>query len=187
VNEDRLGQLLTDADAAAPLPELSKELSRRVRSRLRRRQIAARFAGAGAAVILAATVLLTQHNTHPSRAIGRSHHVSDGIPLEQLRAEVVQLASDAAVHERVAEALMQAREQTVRQRKWRRALGTTSEDPARVIQEARDRAAEILVRDADRMPPDSLHALQEYRYVAQLFPNTPAGKQAMLKLKSEGV
>jgi hypothetical protein len=187
VNDERLGQLLTDADAAAPPPQLANELSTRVRGRLRRRQISARLAGAGVAVILAAAVLLIQHNTHPLRAIVRSPHPSDGVPLEQLRAEVIQLASDAAVHERVADALLRGREQSLRQQKWRRALDTTSEDPGRVIQEARDRAAEILVRDADRMPPDSLHALQEYRYVAQLFPNTPAGKQATLKLKSQGV
>jgi hypothetical protein len=187
MNDDELGQLLTAADRAASPPNLAKDLSTRVRTRLRRRQVSVRLAAVGLPLVLAAVVGTTVHSYRRSRVFIESTPALGMLPIDQLRAEVVQLASDAAVHERVADALLSAREQSLRQQKWRQALAATSEDPGRVLEEARNRAAEILVRDADRMPADSQGALREYRHVAQLFPNTPAGRQALLKLKSEGV
>jgi hypothetical protein len=108
--------------------------------------------------------------------------------IDRLRGEVVELASDAAVHERVADALLLMRHQQARLRQ--RDEASTASDPLEDIDLQRDRAARILVRAAERAAGpgnDRGRATDLYRETARIFPDTRAGQEAARRLGSSGV
>ena len=180
LNDDALGQLLRDADAASAPPELAGDLPARIHTRLRRRQITSRMAGVGL-VMLLALVFAARYANRPPPMFAQPNRPPQALAVEQLKAEAEQLASEAAVHERVARALLAARQRSLREHKWQEIAAAP--DPVQKIDEARDLAAAILVNDAARMPLHLERARELYRNAAQLFPDTRAGKRAAGMLK----
>ena len=179
MNDNELGGLLSSADSAARPPAIANDLASGVRRRLRRRQMYVRATAVALFIISGAVVLATGRFGQTKQMIVQSP--PQAVPIEQLRAEAAQLASEAAVHERVAQALLAAREQSLRRRHWQEIA--EAPDPLRKVEEARDLAAAILVRHAARMPDDVEQARELYRSAAGLFPDTRAGKSAAEILK----
>ena len=188
MTNDSLEQLLASADASARPPSGNSDLAVQVQRRLQRRRTGLRATAALIVVGIIAAIWLS----HPSkRPVGQI--VVHDIGLEQqridhLRGEVMELASDAAVHERVANALLLIRQKSVRLRERDEAL--TASDPLEDVNRQRDRAAEILVRAAQRAetrPDDPARATEIYREVARIFPDTNAGKEAARRLALRGV
>ena len=177
MNDETFGQLLRDADASAPLPKVDDAVATRVRARLRRRQLSVRASSLVVLVCVAAIGLAirnAKHRTRPDQA-------TDPVSIAQLKLEAEQLGSEAAVHERVAQALLTARDRAIREQTWQSVA--VAPDPLQRIDDARNLAAAILVRDADRMADDGAGARDLYRDAAELFPETRAGKKAAGMLK----
>lgn len=188
VTDDSLEQLLIHADASAPAPAGNADLAVRVRRRLRRRRATLRVATALFLIGSIATVWLSHHSAPPAKQIVLHDPVPDQQRIDRLRGELVELASEAAVHERVANALLLMRDQRARLRERSEAL--TAPDPLEEVRRQRDRAAQILVRAAERaegMEDDPGRATGLYRETARIFPDTRAGKEAARRLGSSGV
>lgn len=184
MNDSALEQLLARADQTAPPPGVADDLSTRVRKRLRRRKTTSR-AAAGILVLCIAAVIATHRKPHSRETIVKAAPILTAPQIAQLQAEAARFASEAAVHERVADALLAGRRRSLEEERW--AAAATLADPVQAIALARDQAAQTLFRDATRLPVNSGDALQAYRQVATLFADTPAGKLAVQKLKSQGV
>jgi hypothetical protein len=165
---DRLKQLLRAADAASPTPAGPTDLDARVLHR-RARERLRRPALATAIVLIVASAWLIPW--FRPRHLPPTAQIDSGVIREQLAA----LQIEAQLHEQTADALIAV---------LRAAPPPLAPGPSEA-QLARDRAALILVYDADRSiranrPED---AVAGYRRAIELFPNTPAADVARERLK----
>ena len=168
--DDPLGQLLRDADASVRLPVAVVGLAQRVRAvRNRKRRVAQ--VGAAAVVLVAAsamwTVISWKNRVVPTLTV--SHPSPQTI--------LAQLAIDLDVHARTAELLMQPS----RSRRVVAHPMTVSND----VQLQRDRAALILVYEADRSARENRpgDAIASYRRAIELFPQTHWAEVARRRLR----
>ena len=125
---------------------------------------------------------------HPSPAVVKVTAESTEKHIQRLRTEALQLGSDAAVHERVADGLLRMNRRSAAAARWERAMSVA--DPLEDVKSQRDRAAEILVRGAERMeqqPDGAARAMDVYRQTARMFGDTAAGREAALRVKSQKV
>jgi len=124
--------------------------------------------------------LMAFHLRHPPRSVVL---VTKTPPVGINNAEVEQLDLEADFHQRLADRLRSQRSQAA-------AVGAaiTAEvlpDPLERLAMARARAANILVRAADRIAtdePQSPLVLEDYRRAASLFPDTTGGRLAARRL-----
>ena len=182
MSNDSLNELLARADNAALPPTVSGDLAARVRQRAkrqsRRRVVLSSFATIAGCAVLA--LMLFSPPTPASRQ-------STPAQLAQIRAELADLDSAATAHHRAAQALqrIEARAQQLIDEEPYPATPT----PLQRVDEARDRAALILVREAERaalQTGQESTANESYQRAARLFPETPAGRVAAGRLKPLG-
>jgi hypothetical protein len=174
---DRIGQLLRDADAAHRPAGGTNDLAGRVRERRdrRRRRRASAVATLSILVMIGAAAWLTLRPATPVGTTKRS-------PMPETDSRSVELlAVEAQLHEQTA-ARMLAAAQTKTSRSSPSAW--SARPPADVVQTQRDRAALILVYDADRSvrekrPADAIAA---YRRAVELFPQSHWAQVARRRL-----
>lgn len=192
---DRLHELLRQADAAAgPPPSLPDGLAERARriERLRRRRTVL-FSSAVAMLILAfgASLLLRDVGLHENAGGGRqvvrqTDLKPDGV---RVRKEMARLRAEAESRLSVARRMAEI------QRHYERlaALEAAGQrpDPVEQAQREMDRAACVLVHQADRLDRD-LHlrrsAIESYRETIRLFPDTTwaaVARERLARLEQE--
>ena len=172
MSHDVLAQLLKSVDAASPAPNVPDDLPTRVRRRLVHRRHVRAITGVTAVALLVATVTFLPHPGTPGRGQGRgaSH-----------AAHLAALDREAALHEQTAALLLTSR----------RVPSSPSIVPAPAdsvlseIRQQRDRAALILVYEADRARDEKRpdRALAAYRRTIELFPTTYWAGVARQRLK----
>ena len=181
---DRLEEVLRTADASAPAPPLSDDLATRVRRRLtRRRRHRAAAAAVSIALIAGLTITIMFRRSQPQPALVALPPTTTPALAPAPAAPANDLAVVAAVHELTAEKLLAAAAR--RSSAASAASAALTPSAAFDVQFARDRAALMLVYDADRhvkenRPAAALHA---YRRAAELFPRTHWGEIALRRLK----
>ena len=181
--QDSLEKLLGKADDAAPPPPFTGDLAGRVRARLRRRRRAIQATSVTGLVLLCTVFLL--HPQVPPRSEQPALSQAD---IARLRAEIADASSEAEAHEMTARLIERGRARFERLRQAQHVL--EAPDALARTEDARARAALILVRSGDRMdakPAARAQVIEVYRQAAQLFPDTPAGRVAAQRLKSFGV
>jgi hypothetical protein len=170
-----LEQLLREADAAAgPPPEGEVNLSERVRSIARRRGRQARVAGATSA---AALVLMAcgYYALHPPAALPIVHHDAALAPSStDMARTLASLDAEADARMALVERMLAA-EQRQQQQQQQRMHQTRGPDPLLAVRREQDKAAYMLVYEADRLgrrADERMRAAEEYRRVLALFPET---------------
>jgi hypothetical protein len=179
MEDETLHHLLSRADATAPpvLPSsvLAQQVRRTAARRTRRRVLVAGVATtAGLFMMLAALLrpsVPTQITTTAPASVG------------EIKAELAALDAAARIHERIAKSLENQR--ALARRRDAAIAVVALPDAQQRVDEARDRAALLLLREAERQAADAENisrARESYRRAARLFPETPAGRVAAEKL-----
>ena len=179
---DPLKQLLESADATAAAPPTLADLSQRVKRRHHRRRTMKTAGVAIAAIVMIAVPLLTlamfpRHSSPPTNFVMKNR------PPAPTRQDLARLDLIAELHEQTADRLQ-------------RATSSTQVQPVPVIvadhdivlkqvREQRDRAALILIYDADQAAREkqTTRALAAYRRTIELFPQTHWAAVARQRLK----
>jgi TolA-binding protein len=177
--KDHLRHLLDHVDEVVPPAAVRTDLAARVKERASRRRRRRRFAVAGLVVLCAASgvfVLATlQRSPMPVAAVAPD--------LKRKQSDIAALNIDANAHLKVASAIRQARQ--VRQLNARiREL-----DPVQQLNERCLETASILLRNADNLfqePRQRPEAIQAYRALIRLFPDSPSARQAQDHLREQG-
>jgi hypothetical protein len=159
MTHDALTDLLREADAVAPPPPATERLAQKVYRRARRRSRRRNFSAAVAVVVcVAAAVSLVRKTT--TQQPRRFAAVVDA-------GEISRLRSDAAMHLKVADAVLS--------RAQRRARASHLRDTPVTIESEREKAALALLDHGDRLRRDLKQvdaALDAYRRTVDLFPDT---------------
>lgn len=185
---DRLELLLSHADAATPPPPAREGMADQVRNRVhrsrRRTQIIIGCLMASACGVLVLRLSPPRQQFTKALPVGPSE-----IRGADWRAEFALLDRAAEFHEKIARNLERIASQDRHLRELQRQLATAA-DPLAPIEQARDRAALLMLRDGDRslaQPDQKARAFENYRRAVQLFPDTPAAREAVQRLKAAGV
>lgn len=184
---DPLEQLLEHADAQLRPPPATKLFAERVRARAARRT----NARIGMAMtLLVAAAMITAYRTRPKAHLTAlpTPATTTAIDVAEYRIELARLDALAAAHQRAARQILQAEDGAARRRRLAPAL-LPGRDPLAPVAEAQDRAARILLLDGDRLeatPGEQPRAQAVYRRAVQLFPDTPAAREAADRLKAAG-
>ena len=186
MRSDRLEELLRHADAHLPPRPAAGALLERVRARGSRRT---RAQVSLAIIASLAIATITMHWTHPrTRVAGPASAKPTVLDVAQCRAELARLDALAALHRRAADAIEAIqREQSSGQQVAQHLLH--ARDPLAHLAEARDRAARIMLLDADRLqatPGEQPRVQAIYRRAVQLFPDTAAAHEAAERLRGAG-
>ena len=182
---DRLEELLAHADAALPPLRPARSLAQRVRVRAARRARVQLIAATLASVAIAGVLM---HLLRPRTQVANFERPAPEMEIRQLRAELAALDAEATLHERAANDLAAAQRRTEPLRHSQAQL-LLAPDPLAHLQEARDRAARILVIDGDRLrgaPGNEPRVQAAYRRAVELFPETAAAHEAFERLKAAG-
>jgi hypothetical protein len=176
VPHDALEQLLRHADASASAPPLLTELPTRVRRQHARRRTI-NVVAAGVATVIAIVTLpllllatLGRSPQPPVIAVARAHVPSRG--------DLVRLNLQAELHEQTAAQLLQPRSPAI-------PPAVDDHDVLAHVREQRDRAALILIYEADQAArqKQTNRAVAAYRRTIELFPKTYAAAVARQRLK----
>lgn len=186
MQSDRLEELLTRTDAQLRPRPAAGALAKRVRVRAARRS----RVQIGLAVIASlAIAMVIMHGAHQrSRLAGTHSPVATVLDVNKCRAELARLDALAKVYRRGAEQIEAVRHEEAALEETERQL-LLARDPLAHLAEARDRAARIMLLDADRlqgMPGEQPRAQAIYRRAVQLFPDTVAAREAADRLKGAG-
>jgi hypothetical protein len=195
VSDDPLKRILQQADVAAgDPPEVAGDLARRVRALAARRRRVSFGLSVAAAVALAAgmTFLVSRAPTSSERGAGPGIVQSGQAPpdLAEIRAEIERLGREAEMRLAVARRTRELLEQTERSRALKRQHDYP--DPVARARREVDRAAFVLVSQADRMCRDldlCDSAAVKYQRVVDLFPETPwatVARQRLDEIKPKG-
>lgn len=192
--DDALRQLLLEADLPAPpapggsAGSFAAGVRRRHARRRRARRVAA-SASLAAALVLATTVVLVRRSSPPAErsvaSIGEPPApAAPGLaPAAVPPADVLSMDNVvAAIHERTAERLMASAARRGAALGARPRAGVAATD----VQRERDRAALILVYDADRQARENraADAIAAYRRAIELFPQTHWAEVARRRLQA---
>jgi tetratricopeptide (TPR) repeat protein len=183
---DFLEELLARTDAALPPPSTSGLLTMRVAARIERRRRVHLALTALVTIGIAAAVLHSSQS-HPRVVHPPSHEAA--FDIAQCRREIAALDAEASTHQKAAEEIA-AVQRKCENLENARAKALLAPDPLAHIEEARDRAARILLIDAVRLTAGNgrrAEAIEDYRKAIQLFPGTPAAREAAQRLKADGV
>jgi hypothetical protein len=175
MTNERLEQLLRDADAAANTPAVDPGLAQRVRARVRRQRHVRTVAGS--VVATACVVAMAARAMRPDVQIAPPVLVQTTQPndsAKDLRAEMLALAQDADRRAASAEALWATESALGGTSTYTVSLATT--DVAAQV----ERAAFTMVYQAGRMPARSAAAV--YREVSRAFPDAPSARIARERL-----
>jgi hypothetical protein len=111
------------------------------------------------------------------------------VQIRELRSQLAALDVDATMHQRAADDLAAVQHDTESLRRNQAQL-LLAPDPLAHLQEARDRAARILLIDGNRLsasPGNEPRVRAAYRRAVELFPETAAAHEAIERLKAAGV
>jgi hypothetical protein len=180
MRNDPLHDLLCRADSAIPPPPIAVRLAERVVRKARLQVI--RRTGLAVIVSIIAGGLIISHSrrAHPPAPVVLTAPVN----VAEIRLELAQLDADAKLHRQLATDL-----QNRRLRMPPTEIGIDdpdAPDPLARVDQATNRTALILLRQADRAADDPAtlgRATDLYARAARLFPNTPAGRIAAQRLK----
>ena len=188
MKRDPLEDLLERADGICPPPRLPAGIAGRVRAREKAHWRSTKRMTVAAAVAVLGLGLAQLFSWRPSQpelqARSSSQRLS-AVQVEVFRREVVDLDAEAALHH--ARAGLLQRDELVGN--LRRLEPPQSDEIREQIDRARDRAARILVLHANQMiskPTQHAAAEQAYRRAIELFPDTPAAREAVARLRSKG-
>lgn len=179
---DRLEDLLQQADRSASPPRLQKGLTARVLLRARRQAVRRRIVGG--VLMLALVALGASRVLRPSRPLPRPRVEISTPNVAEIRAEFARLDREAAERETQVRELEHRQAAFEQLTQSQRRLQQTP-DPYQSINEARNRAAMILFRQADTLaalPQNKAQSQRIYADTARLFPDTPAGQAASHRL-----
>jgi hypothetical protein len=186
MKNDSLMNLLNRADQSGSQPILAPDLSNRVRAKARRRGRnrfrAGAFATAAACAILSVVLLRPHSIPHPPTPGDNRGEIA------QLRRELAALETQAMLHQQTADALQQTQELAHARRD--QADFEAQPDALYRVNEARDRAAMLLLREAERAALNNNNepaARESYQRAARLFPETPAGRIAAARIGPLGI
>ena len=179
---DALEQLLRKADATATAPPPLTGLPARVRRRRQRRRMTKALAAAGVAIIalpLLAMTLFTRPSPPPSVAI---NNPAPETPTPTRR-DLARLNLQADLHEETAAQLLAATAAAAAHSVP--APAVADDNVLAHVREQRDRAALILIYEADQAAREkkTTRALAAYRRTIELFPKTYAAAVARQRLK----
>lgn len=185
---DTLGQLLQQADAAAPAPPILAELPVRVRRRAsRRRRVEAVAAAIGLILLpLLALILIDHPDAAPAPALPLATTVpAPRRPTPPTRDDLARLEMQASLHELTAAHLMSAPAAAPDSVGQSDPTSPAAGSVLAGLREHRDRAALILVYEADRAVREKRtdRALAAYRRAIDLFPKTYGADVARQRLK----
>ena len=179
MSERSVEELLRRADAAAGRPALVPDLAGRVlrRARRRRRRAVVGLAAAASVLLAAgATLLLSTDRAAPTAP---PEHVADTQrPVrpggaERLREEIARLRAEADSRMAVVEHMLALERRREKAKPYRRHVAVA--DPAEQIQQQMDKAALVMVYQADRLSRQlnlRAPAMAIYRRTIELFPET---------------
>jgi hypothetical protein len=182
---DLLEELLTRTDAALPPPPTTGLLTARIAARAERRR-RVHLALIALVTIGIAAAVLHSLQSHPRVVRPPSHEAA--FDIAQCRREIAALDAEASTHEKTAHEIA-ALQRKCESLQRARAEVLLAPDPLAHIEEARDRAARILLIDAGRLTAANgrrAEAIEDYRKAVELFPGTPAAKEASERLKADG-
>lgn len=169
MNDDRLRQLLLDADAASAAPTAVPGLAERARRRRRRRTQVRAASAAAIALIFAVAGILHLAARPPAKSV----IVESAFDAAAAARQIAALEAQAAAHAELAERLEQAELQARRLARAQRALAALS--PLVLIEREADRAAMLAIAEADRLLNELNRrdaAAAEYRRTIELFPQS---------------
>jgi hypothetical protein len=174
-----LDQLLKDTDAGAIVSPPSEDLPSRVRRAHlhQRRRLRIAQASVGAIVIIAAFLTIPRPHTRQTHPVAIKPAPS--VP-EHFEAELASLDLTARVHERIADELIANRNP-----RPQRAITRLHDPTLAMLQQQRDRAALLLVYEADqyRKQNDPQQATAAYQRTIELFPQSHWANIARQRLK----
>lgn len=170
---DQLGQLLREADATAGRPAAPRaDLGAVVRHVARRRRRARTVAG-GAVVVMIVGVTCALYLMRPNEngsVVQRERAPSPPVlSPEEARREIAVLDAEAESRMAVVERMLTMERRRVSATQQR------ATDPLLAVRREQDRAAYLLIYEADRLARKSEareRAVEEYRRVVTLFPDT---------------
>jgi hypothetical protein len=175
VETDRLEQMLQDADASAPPPVVESGLVIGVRRRAAQRTMNERIA-AVLLISLGVAGILMWSTQRPRTPV-----------VYQLPSPSHDEPADIRTHERFAMELIRLRRESHAAAAARAAL--LEPDAVQQIDDAREKAALVLLGDANRLarsPSRRDEAPDNYRQVIRLFPHTYGAAQAEQELQEFG-
>lgn len=194
MSDERLEQLLRQADEAfARLPCPATDLGIRVRRQARRQRRVIMLGSAAAAMLalVVSAISLRSDRGAPLRPEGPVMADNSAVheQVAQLQAEIDRLKEEIASHARVVEEVMRRAEieQRLAALKQQAAI-----DPLQEVSDQVDRAALIMVYQADRMYRElnlRESAVASYEQTIKLFPQThwaQVAKDRLAALKSAG-
>jgi hypothetical protein len=183
MRRDTLEDLLAETDAKLPPPPTAPLIDG-VRARAAHRARAQLALAAVASLAIAATIL---YSIRPHPAVVRETRPTHlGSESGQWRAQLATLEATAALHQKKADDLIAAERGAYALRKVE-IQAMLAPDPLSYLDQARDRAARIMLMAGDRLagrPGGKAGAEETYRRAVQLFPDTPAAHEALERLKT---
>lgn len=196
MNDDRLEQLLEDADRSASPPKSNADLAQHVFRTARRRAVARQSIRlCGAAILAALVAWIVWSKPRPKIAIDLGKPVSAhptlvSSEIKQVKVELAELDSQASLHERTANAFLAFRRADRRKihADSERALLMTQNLQAR-LDEQRELAAYTIIERGDRLlrqSNDESAAAAAYRRAIELFPDSAQASIARQRLEHMG-
>ncbi len=195
MDEIQLKDLLRRADRAAGAPPTGpRDLADRVRQlHVRRRLLVVKVGGAMAALVavgIGVSVLVAKHPVQPvrdDRPLNGTKVTESGCKtwaeLDEVRKQIAELRAEADAVLAMVKHLTALQEQEDRLTELRRTSGGL--DPLEDVRQQVEKAAFITLYQADRMYRElNLReaALESYRQVISLFPDTPSAQIAQQRL-----
>jgi hypothetical protein len=192
VKHDPLQNLLEKADGSFSPPCFSDGIAGRVKTRAKADARSANQLKVSAAVLVLVLCVARFLSFRASPQLRLPVQVSSehltAIQVDKLRREVIDLDADAAQHREKAE-LLRREERLMARKYFALPKPPQADDIGDEIDRARDRAARILVLQANHLisiPSQHAGAEQAYRRAIALFPDTPAAREAAARLQSKG-
>ncbi len=188
MTDERLAQLLKDADAAGPVPVIPADLAERVLARAGRRRVVrvGTWAAAAAAVLMAGvgTGIFLWHRPHAGSA-GGDLVANAGLAkpdLPALRRDMALLRIQAESNARVAKMMLDIEAQQRRMAQASAALRAL--DPLALARAEVDQAARLVVLEADRKAQESrsAEAAGDLKRVIEVFPGSAWAQVARERL-----
>jgi hypothetical protein len=174
-SRDRLADLLVSADAASPVgaAKAAAALAQRCRGIARRRIRTRRFTSSAAVCLLLAGLCVVASRRVPPAPVSHNPAAASPVDVETARAELRALREESRHREALVQRLLAGEQRRRAAAELRRA--SLSPDALQRLRHEEDRAALVLIHQADRSSRDSRRqeaAAEGYRRVVELFPQS---------------
>jgi len=185
VSDERLTNLLKDADRYYEPRRAAADLEQRVTHavrRARRIEVGVGLAAAAALLLAVYPTLRVVRTAIPPKQTARAEPLAANEA--SLRAEIASLRQEAEMHRGVALRILANRALRASSAHLKRTANGQSSSTARQIERQVDRAAELVVKRAARLmqASETCDAAAELRRVIKLFPESPWAEVARRRL-----